>query len=97
MPGMTVRGKLGEVQVVVKDLTGVVEQGARFRVKSGMTNDLFKGQFFQAGAGEQFVQVVHVRLEVFAVMEFEGPCGNHGFEGVKRVWEVDEFKHVDRY
>lgn len=76
---------------MVQHLAGIVKQGAR-----RLCDYLLKGQFFQAAAGEQFVKVVHVRLKVFAVMELEGPCGNHGLKGVKRVWKVDKLKHIRR-
>ena len=74
------RGELGEVQVMVQDLAGVVEEGA-----GGLADDLGQGQVFEAGAGEQFVEVVDVGLEVFSVVEGEGAFADDGLEGVGGV------------
>ncbi len=57
-------GELGEVQVMVQDLAGVVEQRT-----AGTLHDLFQRQIFQAASGEQFIQVVHVGLKVLAVVK----------------------------
>ena len=74
------RGELGEVEVMVKDLAGVVEEGA-----GGLSDDLGQGQVFEAGAGEQFVEVVDVGLEVFAVVEGEGAFADDGLKCVGGV------------
>ena len=59
--------ELGEVQVVVQDLTGVVEKGA-----IGLADDFFQSKAFEAAAGQELVQVVDIPLQVLAVVEFEG-------------------------
>ena len=69
------RGELGEVEVVVEDLAGVVEEGS-----GGLADDFFEGEVFEAAAGEEFVEVVDVGLEVFAVVEGEGACADDRFE-----------------
>ncbi len=69
------RGELGEIQIMVKDLAGVVEEGA-----GGLADDFFEGEVFEAAAGEEFVEVVDVGLEVFAVVEGEGACADGGGE-----------------
>ena len=74
------RGELCEVEVVVEDLAGVVEESS-----GGLADDLFEGEVFEAGAGEQFVEVVDVGLEVFAVVEGEGAFADHGLQSVRGV------------
>ncbi len=88
-PGMTLcRAELREVQIVVQDLPGIVEDRA-----FGLANDFFKGHILERGAGNQFVEVVDVGLEVFAVVEGKGLGTDDGFEGVGCVRKVDEFMH----
>ena len=58
--------KLGEVEVVVEDLAGIVEDGA-----FGVFHDVFEGQVFHAATGEEFVEVVHVALQMFSIMKSE--------------------------
>ncbi len=77
------RGELGEIKVVIEDLAGVVEEGA-----GGLADDLGQGQVFEAGAGEQFVEVVDVGLEVFAVVEGEGARTDGRFQGIRRISQV---------
>ena len=78
-PGMT-RGKLGEVEVVVQDLAGVVEDGA-----GGLGHNLLQGHRLELGAGDEFVEVVHVGLQVLAVVEGQGAGADDGLEGVDRI------------
>ena len=56
-------GELGEVEVVVEHLTGIVVQGA-----GGLLHDLFKGQGVKRCPGSELVQVIHIGLQVLAVM-----------------------------
>lgn len=86
--GRDARRELREVQVVVQDLTCIVEDGS-FR----LADDFFEGHILERGAGNQFVEVVDVGLEVFAVVEGKGLGTDDGFEGVGCVREVDEFMH----
>ncbi len=65
--------ELGEVEVVVEDLAGIVEDGA-----FGVFHDVFEGHCFEGCAGEELVEVIDVALEVLAVMEFEGLLADHG-------------------
>ena len=78
-PGMT-RAELGEVEVVVQDLAGVVEDGA-----GGLGHNLLQGHRLELGAGDEFVEVVHVGLQVLAVVEGQGLRADDGFEGVDRI------------
>ena len=80
--------ELGEVEVVVEHLTGVIKDGA-----GGVSHDLLKGQVFEAAAGKELIEVIHVGLQVLTVVEAEGVGADDGFEGVGRVWEGEEFIH----
>ena len=74
------RAELGEVEVVVQDLAGVVEDGA-----GGLGHNLLQGHRLELGAGDEFVEVVHVGLQVLAVVEGQGPGTDDGLEGVDRI------------
>jgi hypothetical protein len=65
---------------VVEDLAGVVEEGA-----GGLRYDFFEGEVFEAAAGKEFVEVVHVSLEVLAVVEAQGLGADDGLKGVEGV------------
>ena len=80
------RGELREIEVVVQDLSGVIEDGS-----GGGPNNLLKGFVFPLSAGKEFIQVVHVGLEVLAMMETEGLIADNRGQGF--VWKGDEFKH----
>jgi len=82
------RGELREIEVVVQDLSGVIEDGS-----GGGPNNLLKGFVFPLSAGKDFIQVVHVGLEVLAMVEGQSVGADNRFECVKRIWEGDEFKH----
>ena len=78
------RTELREVQVVVQDLAGVVEEGA-----SRLSYDLFQRHRLELGASDEFVEVVHVGLKVLAMVEGQCLSGNDGLEGVDGIREVD--------
>lgn len=70
-----------EIEVVVEDLAGVVEEGA-----GGFSHYLFKRQLLQARGGEEFVEVVDVGLKVLAVMELKGAGADDRHKGVLGIW-----------
>ncbi len=72
--------ELGEVEVVVQDLAGVVEDGA-----GGLGHNLLQGHRLELGAGDEFVEVVHVGLQVLAVVEGQGAGADDGLEDVDRI------------
>ncbi len=72
--------ELGEVEVVVQDLAGVVEDGA-----GGLGHNLLQRHRLELGAGDEFVEVVHVGLQVLAVVEGQGARADDGLEGVDRI------------
>ncbi len=74
------RTELGEVEVVVQDLAGVVEDGA-----GGLGHNLLQGHRLELGAGDEFVEVVHVGLQVLAVVEGQGAGADDGLEDVDRI------------
>ena len=72
--------ELREVQVVVQDLAGVVEDGA-----GGLPDDLLERLVLQARAGQELVQVVHIGLQVLAVVECQRAGADDRFQGVRCV------------
>jgi hypothetical protein len=69
---------LGEVEVVVQDLASVVENRRRFLYFARNDNDFFQSLSFQTATGKQFVKVVYVGLEMFAVVELESLFADNG-------------------
>ena len=78
------RAELGEVEVVVQDLAGVVEDGLRF-FRCAQNDNLLERHRLELGAGDEFVEVVHVGLQVLAVVEGQGLRADDGLEGVDRI------------
>ena len=72
--------ELGEIEVVVEYLAGIVENGA-----FGVFHNVFEGQLFHSATGEEFVEVIDVALEVFAVVVFEGLLAYYRRQGVDVV------------
>ena len=70
------RDELREVEVVVEHLTGIVEDGA-----GGFLHDLLEGHVLVFAPREELIEVVHVGLEVFAVVERERLGADDGFQG----------------
>ena len=67
-----IRSELSKVEIVVQNLAGIVEHSTRFRVKPGMTDYLLQGHGFKISPGNQLVKVIHITLQVLAVMERQG-------------------------
>ena len=80
-------GELREVEIVVEDLSGVVEDGT-----FGMFNDFFEGFTFEATAREQVVEVRHIGVEVLAVVELHSSRANDGLKGRGGVGKFHEFE-----
>ena len=78
------RLELREVQVMVQDLAGVVEDGA-----VGIADDFFQGHRVELGAGDEAVEVVDIALEVLAVVEADGIGADDRCQGIGSVREVD--------
>ena len=84
--------ELREIQVVIQYLPGIVEYGAR-----GSRADYFlKWQALVRAAGQQLVQVVHVGLQVLAMVEGQCSGADYGLKRIGRVWEVNECKHKNQ-
>lgn len=62
------QSELRKVQVVVQDLACVVENGRRF-LDSAQNDNFLQGLAFKVSAGDKFVEVVDVGLQVLAVVE----------------------------
>ena len=61
---------------VVPDLGGIVENSSLFRLARCLADDLFQRQTSELLANREFVQVVHVGLMVFSIVEAHRPCRN---------------------
>ena len=85
------RCELSEVEVVVQDLSGVVENTAR-----RLLDDFFQRKIFETAARQQFIQVIHVGLQVLAVVEFERLCANYWCQSVFGIGKVNQGKHISR-
>ena len=83
------RAELREIQVMVQDLAGVVEDGLRFLDFARNDNDLFEGFILELGAGDEAVEVVDIALEVLAVVEADGIGADDRCQGIGGVREVD--------
>ena len=80
--------ELGEIQVVVEDLAGVVEDSA-----VRLLDDFLQGEVLVGAAREEFVQVVDIGLEVLAVVESDGTGADHRLECISCVRELYKRKH----
>ena len=78
------RLELREVQVMIQNLAGVVEDGA----VSGK-DDFFQGLRLKLSAGDKAVEVVDIALEVLAVVEADGVGADDRCQGIGGVREVD--------
>ena len=81
--GMT-RAELGEIQIVVQNLAGVVEDGA-----IGLEDNLFQRHRLELGAGDEAVEVVDIALQVLAVVKADGIGADDRCQCIGRVREVD--------
>ncbi len=82
------RAELREIEIMIQNLAGVIEHTA-----SGLCHNLFQKQGLILRAGDEFVEVVHIGLEVLAVVEGQGLRGDDGLEGVDGIREVDQVEH----
>ena len=85
------RAELGEVHVVVQDLAGVVEDGA-----FGVAHDLLQREVFETAAGKKLVQVVHIGLQVLAVVKADGLGADDRCQGIGCVRELNECEHMSK-
>ena len=86
-PGMT-RAELREIQVMIQDLAGVVEDGRERpdrRADGGLDDDVFQRHRLELGAGDELVEVVDITLQVLAVVEGQGLGADCGHQRVGRV------------
>ena len=86
------RTELRKVQVVVQDLAGVVEDGFsgrsfdRLRIRpGGGDHNLFERKPLVGRPGNELIQIVHVALQVLAVVKSERAGGNDGLQRVNRI------------
>ncbi len=82
--------ELGEVQVVVEDLAGIVEDGACW----GLADYLLQGEAFKSAAWKQFVQVVDIGLQVLSVMERQGLGTDKRFKRIGCVRKFYKCEHI---
>ena len=79
--------KTEKIQVVVQNLPGVVED-ATFRT----ADNLLKAFAFILAPGNSRVQVVHIGLEMFAMVETDGLCADHWFQRISSIGEFYKFE-----
>ena len=97
--GMRGGSELRKVQVVIENLAGVVEDGAR-----RLLHNLYQHRFFASlrmtkgfklCPGNELVQVVHIGLEVLPVVESQGLVADDRGQGV--VGKFNECKHIMQF
>ena len=81
--------ELRKIQVVVQDLSCVVEDGA-----VGLADDLFERHAFEGRARQKFVQVIDIALEVLAVVEADGAGADDRLERILRIRKFNQCKHI---
>ena len=86
------RAELGEVEVVVQDLAGVVEDGIagrpfdKLRDRPGrFGHNLLQRHRLVFGADDEFVEIVHIALQVLPVVEFQSARADDRLQPVRRV------------
>ena len=84
--------ELREVQVVVQDLAGVVEDGRLGRPFDRLRDrprrfghNLLQRHRLELGAGDELVEIVHIALQVLAVVEFQSARADDGLQPLQRV------------
>ena len=78
------RTELREIQVMVQNLTGVVEDGA-----VGAEDDFLQGLRLELSARDEAVEVVDIALQVLAVVKADGVGADDRCQGIGRIREVD--------
>ena len=78
--------ELGEVKVVVEDLTGIVEHAT-----IGSLHDFLKRHFGVLRAFDEAVEVVYVCIQMFTVVKTKSFLADDGFERVGLVRQLDQF------
>ena len=80
--------ELGEVQVVVEDLAGIVEDSrmpGRSRHDGGSDDDLLQGETFESAARQQFVQIIDIGLKMLSVMERQSVGADGRLQRIGRI------------
>jgi len=81
------RGELKEVEGVVEHLSGVVEEGA----VGGYGHDFFHRLALEGGTLYECVEVVHIRLQMLAVVVVDGCLTDGGCKGILGIGERGHF------
>ena len=76
---------------MVKDLASVIEDWARVRCRE---YNLFQGFAFKNGALDELIEVIHIALQMLAVVETDCVGADYRLQCVFREWEQKKFKHV---
>ena len=88
--------ELREVQVVVQDLAGVVEdggEGAGGGAHGGREDDFLQRHGLELGPVDEAVQVLHIAAEVLAVVEFQGLRADGRRQSIDRIGKLDQSEH----
>ncbi len=81
--------ELREIQVVIQDLSGVVEDGA-----VGLADNLLERHALVGRARQQFIQIIDIALQVLAVVETDGAGADDRLERILRIRKFDQCKHI---
>ncbi len=81
------QSELREVQVVVQDLAGVVENGP---ARSG--NNLLQRLALILRPSNEFIQIIHIRLQMLSMVERQRLIADN--RGQRLVGEVNECEHI---
>ena len=86
------RTELRKVQIMIQDLAGIVEDGFagrsfdRLRIRpGGGDHNLLKRKPLVGRPSDEFIQIVHVPLQVLAVVKSERAGGNDGLQRVNQI------------
>ena len=93
--GMLRGGQLLEEELVVEHLSGIVGQSASGR----FAHDVAEGHALVLRVMHKVIEVVHIGLEVFAVVAGEGLLAHHGCqvaELIVQLWQVERIDFHSR-
>ena len=74
--------ELGEVQVVVENLAGIVEDGTL-----GFGDNLLQWHGLELRSGYEFIEVIDIGLQVLTIVILNRFPTDDGFQRIGRVWK----------
>ena len=76
--------ELGEVQVVVEDLAGIVEDRAL-----GIGDNLLQRHGLELRSGNEFIEVIYIGLQVLTIVILNRFQTDDRFQRIRCVWKRD--------